>query len=200
MPRILFLSPLPSWRRTTSSRRRRFFLRVVGELGFHYIAVERALLVEQGRRGRAEAVRAVVAAGASIAAHDPQRLVQCVVGHWHAIVIGRPADRGSSSLDQRFRRRSRAKRNRVDPRSRPARGKCLARHKILPRPRDIMLGRSRREFESKPGSIPVGAIGEPGTAWARLLPWSLLFYFCQLLPRVTLLVFLLVSAAIDDEN
>jgi hypothetical protein len=69
MPRILFLSPLPSWRRTTSSRRRRFFLRVVGELGFHYIAVERALLVEQGRRGRAEAVRAVVAAGASIAAH-----------------------------------------------------------------------------------------------------------------------------------
>ena len=63
MPRILFLSPLPSWRRTTSSRRRRFFLRVVGELGFHYIAVERALLVEQGRRGRAEAVRAVVAAG-----------------------------------------------------------------------------------------------------------------------------------------
>ena len=63
MPRILFLSPLPSWRRTTSSRRRRFFLRVVGELDFHYIAVERALLVEQGRRGRAEAVRAVVAAG-----------------------------------------------------------------------------------------------------------------------------------------
>jgi len=47
----------------------------MGELGFHYIAVERALLVEQGRRGRAEAVRAVVAARASIAAHDPQRLV-----------------------------------------------------------------------------------------------------------------------------
>ena len=47
MPRILFLSPLPSWRRTNSSRRRRFFLRVVGELGFYYIAVERALLVEQ---------------------------------------------------------------------------------------------------------------------------------------------------------
>jgi hypothetical protein len=36
---ILFLSPLPSWRRTTSSRRRRFFLSVVGELGFHYVAV-----------------------------------------------------------------------------------------------------------------------------------------------------------------
>ena len=65
MPWILFLSPLPSWRRTTSSRRQRFFLRVVHELDFHYVAVERALLVEQGRRGRAEAVRAVVAAGAS---------------------------------------------------------------------------------------------------------------------------------------
>jgi hypothetical protein len=35
---------------------------------------------------------------------------------------------------------------------------------------------------------------------ACLLPWSLLFYFCQLLPRVILLVFPLVSAAIDDEN
>jgi len=30
-----------------------------------------------------------------------------------------------------------------------------------------------------------------------LLPWSLLFYFYQLTPRVFLLVFLLVSAAID---
>jgi hypothetical protein len=36
----------------------------VGELDFHYIVVERAFLVEQGRRSRAEAVRAVVAAGA----------------------------------------------------------------------------------------------------------------------------------------
>jgi hypothetical protein len=35
-------------------------------------------------------------------------------------------------------------------------------------------------------------------AW--LLPGSLRFYFCQLIPRVSLLVFLLVSAAIDDEN
>src|SRR5437773_9702079 len=97
MPRILFLLPLPSWRRTTSSRRWRFFLRVVGELGFHYIAVERALLVEQGRRGRAEAADAVVAAGASIVAHDPQRLVQCVFGHWHAIVIG-PSSRSQISV------------------------------------------------------------------------------------------------------
>jgi hypothetical protein len=57
MPRILFLSPLPSWRRTTSPRRQRFFLRVVGELGFHYIGVERALLIEQGRRSRARSGR-----------------------------------------------------------------------------------------------------------------------------------------------
>jgi hypothetical protein len=28
-----------------------------------------------------------------------------------------------------------------------------------------MLGRSRREFESEPGSIPVGAIVETRTAW-----------------------------------
>jgi len=28
-----------------------------------------------------------------------------------------------------------------------------------------MLGRSRLDFESEPGSIPVGAIVETGTAW-----------------------------------
>jgi hypothetical protein len=39
----------------TSSQRQHFFLRVVGEVSFHSIAVERALLVEQDRRGRAEA-------------------------------------------------------------------------------------------------------------------------------------------------
>jgi len=63
-----------------------------------------------------------------------------------------------------------------------------------------MLGRSRRDFESEPGSIPVVAIVETGTAWGRACCGSLLFYFCQLIPRVSLLVFLLVSAAIDDEN
>jgi hypothetical protein len=109
-------------------------------------------------------VRAVVAAGGSIAAHLRSALFS-VVGHWPAIVIGRPADRGSASRDQRFRRRPHAKRNRVDPRSRPARGKCLARHVghngrgTRPSlPRDIMLGRSRRDFESEPGSIPVGRL------------------------------------------
>jgi len=63
-----------------------------------------------------------------------------------------------------------------------------------------MLGRSRRDFESEAGSIPVGVIVEIGTAWACLLPWSLLFYFCQLMARVILLVFLLVSTASNDEN
>jgi hypothetical protein len=33
-----------------------------------------------------------------------------------------------------------------------------------------------------------------------LLPGSPLFYFCQLMLRVSLLVFLLASAAIGDEN
>jgi hypothetical protein len=61
-----------------------------------------------------------------------------------------------------------------------------------------MLGRSRREFDSKPGSIPVGAIVEPGTAWARLMPGRLMFYFCQLMTRVGLLVFLLVLAAMQE--
>jgi hypothetical protein len=63
-----------------------------------------------------------------------------------------------------------------------------------------MLGRSRLDFESEPGSIPVGAIVETGTAWGVPMPGSLLFYFCPLIPRIGLLVFLLVSAAIDDEN
>jgi hypothetical protein len=63
-----------------------------------------------------------------------------------------------------------------------------------------MLRRSRLDFGSEPGWIPVGAIVENGTARGVPMPGSLLFYFCQLTPRVGLLVFLLVSAAIDDEN
>ena len=42
--------------------------------------------------------------------------------------------------------------------------------------------------------------GDCGDRDACLLPWSLLFYFCQLMARIILLVFLLVSAAIDAEN
>ncbi len=63
-----------------------------------------------------------------------------------------------------------------------------------------MLGRSRLDFESEPGSIPVGAIVETGTIWGVQMPGSLLFYFCQLISRISLLVFLLASAAIDGEN
>jgi hypothetical protein len=39
------------------------FLCIAGELDFRYIAAQRALLVEQDRDDRAEAVRAMVAAG-----------------------------------------------------------------------------------------------------------------------------------------
>ena len=42
--------------------------------------------------------------------------------------------------------------------------------------------------------------GDPERHGARMLPASLLFYFCQLILRVSLLVFLLVSAAIDVKN
>ncbi len=144
----LVLVASPSWHRTTSSRRRRLFSPRRGRVGLPLHRRRSALFVEKGRRGRAEAVRAVVAAGASIAAHDPQRLVQCVDGHWHAIVIGRPADRGSASRDQRFRRRSRAKRNRVTPevvQHEVSVSLGIVGHngwgtpdKTLPRPRDIM--------------------------------------------------------------
>jgi hypothetical protein len=62
----------------------------------------------------------------------------------------------------------------------------------------IYFGRSRRDFESEPGSIPVGTIVEARRHGPRVLPRRLLFYFCELdKPRVILLVFLLVSAAID---
>jgi hypothetical protein len=66
---------------------RRFFLRFVGELGFHYIVVERAYSLS-----KIDAVERKPCAQSSppgaIAAHDPQRLVQRVVGRWHAIFIG----------------------------------------------------------------------------------------------------------------
>jgi hypothetical protein len=49
-----------------------FFLRVVGELGFHYMAVERLLLVEKGRRARAEAVRGGVGLAPSATVPIPE--------------------------------------------------------------------------------------------------------------------------------
>jgi hypothetical protein len=48
---------------------------------------------------------------------------------------------------------------------------------------------------SRPGSIPVGAIAETGTAWGAVAVGEPAFYFCQLIPRIGLLVFVLVSAA-----
>jgi len=72
--------------------------------------------------------------------------------------------------------------------------------KTLPRPRDIMWGRFRRDFESEPGSIPVGAIVETRTAWRVLAAVEPPVLFLQATARVSLLVFLLVSAAINDEN
>jgi hypothetical protein len=49
-------------------------------------------------------------------------------------------------------------------------------------------------------SIPIGAIVETGTAWGVPAAVEPPVYFCRLMARVILLVFLLVSAAIDDEN
>jgi len=63
-----------------------------------------------------------------------------------------------------------------------------------------MLGRSRPDFESAPGSIPVGRLWRPERHGPCLLPRSRPFYFCELIPCVILLVFLLVSAAIGGEN
>jgi len=114
-----------------------FFLRVVGELGFHYIAVERASSLSKVDTVDRKPCTTVVAAGGSIAAHDPQRLVQRVVGHWHAIFIGRPEDRGSASRDQRFRRRL-----------------CVRRIKTLPLPLPLT---SRYHVRSIPPGIRASA-------------------------------------------
>jgi hypothetical protein len=72
--------------------------------------------------------------------------------------------------------------------------------RTLPGTRKIMFGRSRREFESTPVRFRSGRLWRPERHGACLLPWSLLFYFCQLMARVILLVFLLASATMDDEN
>jgi hypothetical protein len=111
------------------------------------------------------------------------------------------ADRGSASRDQRFRRRSRAKRNRVDP--------DVVQHEVSVSlgivghngwdthdktlPRGVTLGRSRPGFRVRAGfdSGRSDSGDLNGMARARA-PGSLLFYFCQLY-RVILLVFLLVS-------
>jgi len=113
MPRISFLSPLPNWRRTNSSRRRHFFSSVSwASWAFQYIAVEHALLVEQGGRGRAEAVRAVVVARTSIAARSALFSVLSDIGTPSPLAVQQIANQ---RRDQRLRRRSRAKGNRVGP-------------------------------------------------------------------------------------
>jgi hypothetical protein len=64
-----------------------------------------------------------------------------------------------------------------------------------------MLGRSRLDFEPEPGSIPVGAIVETGTASG--VPYCkepAVLFFYQLYGRVSLLVLLLASATIEDQN
>ena len=66
--------------------------------------------------------------------------------------------------------------------------------------RKVVQVESRRDFESELGSIPVAAIVEAGTARPRLLRGCLLNIFLQGVPRISLLVFLLVSAAIDGQN
>jgi hypothetical protein len=63
-----------------------------------------------------------------------------------------------------------------------------------------MFGRSRREFESELGSIPVSAIVETGTAWGVPAAKELAVLFLRAIPSVILLVFLLVSAAIGGKN
>jgi hypothetical protein len=87
MPRILLLSPLPNRRRTTPpSRRRSFPPRGRVELPLHRRRTRSPRLAgatwssgsraRGGRRWR------------QYRSPSPQRPVQCVVGHWPAIVIG----------------------------------------------------------------------------------------------------------------
>jgi hypothetical protein len=56
------------------------------------------------------------------------------------------------------------------------------------------------DFGSEPGSIPVWAIVETGRHEVCLSPGRALFYFYQLILHVVLLVLLLVSATIQEEN
>jgi hypothetical protein len=182
MPGILFLSSLPSWRRTTSSRRGAFFLRVVRELGPLHRRRTRPPR-EQDRRGCAEAVRAVVATGGSIATHDPQRLVPACCRtlarsrHW-------TSSRSRISVARSALSASASRAHDKDP-------PLTSRYHV----RLIPPGTSQ-----VPGSIPVRAIVETRMAWANLPPGSPSIYFCLLISRVSLLVFLLASAAIDDKN
>jgi len=53
------------------------------------------------------------------------------------------------------------------------------------------------EVQVMPGSIPVGRLWRPKWHSASLMLGAFMLFFSRLAPRVGLLVFLLVSAAID---
>ena len=57
-----------------------------------------------------------------------------------------------------------------------------------------------KDFDSDPGSIPIEMIMETMNGTSRAAAKALAIYFCERIPRVILLVFVLVSAAIDDES
>jgi hypothetical protein len=107
MPRILFSSTKLAPQHLVAPPA--LFFRVVGDLGFHHIAVKRALLVEQGRRGRAQAVRAVVAAWPVSQPMIRSALFSVLtdIGTPSSLDVQQIADQ---RRDQRFRRRSHAKR------------------------------------------------------------------------------------------
>jgi hypothetical protein len=66
----------------------------------------------------------------------------------------------------------------------------------------VQIGRTGSDTASisRPGSIPLEAILQTETAWGVPAAGEPGFYFCRLIPRISLLVFVLVSAAIEDEN
>ena len=127
-----------------------FFLSVVGELGFHYNAVERAVLVERGPRGRVEAVHAVVAVGAvSQPMSTAPRSVLSDIGTPSSLDVQQIAD-------QRIRRVSCARATELPPEIVPAPG--------ISSQRQIRFRSGH--CEDRNGIVPA------------LLPGSLLFYFC----------------------
>ena len=99
-----------------------------------------------------------------------QQLFEVFVEHWHNVGIGHPADRGSASRDQCFLRRPRAQVQ-------------------ANRPPPSSPASANFELESGFASGRAPAVREPAA-----------FIFCLPIPPVCLLVFLLVSAAIGDEN
>ena len=139
-------------------------------------------------------MRAVVAAGANIAAYDPQRLCPD---------IGAP-----SSLDAISAFGVGLAPSATESTPEVVQHEVSVSLGIVGQMDEVRMTRSsltlaiyissirrirvRAGFDSGRGDC-----GDRNGMGARLLPRSLLFYFCQLIPRVILLVFLLVSAAID---